>query len=165
MYSLRLSHLRTNPPCAKCVAVCCSVLQCAALCSSVWQCVAVCCSVLQCVAVCCSALQYAAVRCGSLQCVAVTCSVSQCLSSSYTPSPESSMSNKRIKTDLQVMCPARSRDFGSASCCCSSTAASWGERVLPHTPCKSWILTFIDLRAKLCKCVCSGVCVCVCVCA
>ena len=36
---------------AKCVAVCCSVLQCVAVCCSVLQCVAVCCSVLQCVAV------------------------------------------------------------------------------------------------------------------
>jgi len=52
-----------NP--ARCVKVCCSVLQCVAVCCNVlqvahnfaFQTCKVCCSVLQCVAVCCSVLQ------------------------------------------------------------------------------------------------------------
>jgi len=60
---------------ARCVAVCCSVLQCIAVCCNVLQCAAehaqasaqggcqVCCCVLRCVAVCC----------GVLRCVAVCC--------------------------------------------------------------------------------------------
>jgi len=43
---------------AKCVAVCCSVLQCVAVCCSVLQCVAVCSSVVQCGAVWCSVMPY-----------------------------------------------------------------------------------------------------------
>ena len=89
--------------CAKCVAVCCSVLQCVAVCCSVklielvvpsvLQCVAVCCSVLQCVAVCCNfvlaafpcrmlprlSTQRRGACCFALQCVAVCCCVLQCV--------------------------------------------------------------------------------------
>jgi len=90
--------------CAKCVAVCCSVLQCVAVCCSVklielvvpsvlqcvWHCVAVCCSVLQCVAIFvlaafpCRMLpmlstQRTGACCFALQCVAVCCCVLQCV--------------------------------------------------------------------------------------
>ena len=48
---------------ARCVTVCCSVVQCVAVCSSMLPCVTVCCSVLQRVAACCSVLQCVAVCC------------------------------------------------------------------------------------------------------